>query len=261
MFRAAQEALRNVARPRRRRATSTSASTATDSRAGLDGRRRRPRVPPEPRTPRGRRPPRPARCSPTWPRDAGGRLEVDSEPGARHRGPPGGAGRDDPRPARRRPRRRARRPRAAARRRRRHRGRRRGRATAPRPSSSRDEHAPDVVLMDLVDARASTASRRRARSSRPTPGARVVVLTSFSDRERILDALDAGAIGYLLKDAEPDELFRGIRAAAAASRRSTRRAARERAAARAPSRAATPALTEREREVLGARRARACRTS
>jgi DNA-binding NarL/FixJ family response regulator len=41
-----------------------------------------------------------------------------------------------------------------------------------------------------------------------------VILTSFSDQERILQALDAGAVGYLLKDAEPDELLRGIRAAA-----------------------------------------------
>ena len=44
--------------------------------------------------------------------------------------------------------------------------------------------------------------------------AQVVILTSFSERDEILSALDAGAIGYLLKDAEPDELIRGIRAAA-----------------------------------------------
>ena len=43
----------------------------------------------------------------------------------------------------------------------------------------------------------------------------MVVLTSFSDRSRILDTLDAGAAGYVLKDAEPDELLRGIHAAAA----------------------------------------------
>ena len=42
----------------------------------------------------------------------------------------------------------------------------------------------------------------------------VVILTSFSDRARILEALDAGAIGYLLKDATPGELESGIRAAA-----------------------------------------------
>ena len=76
------------------------------------------------------------------------------------------------------------------------------------------ERAPDVVLMDLempgVDG--IEATRRIVAAA---PAARVVVLTSFSDRERILRALDAGAVGYLLKDAEPDELARGIRAAAA----------------------------------------------
>ena len=41
-----------------------------------------------------------------------------------------------------------------------------------------------------------------------------MILTSFSDRARILEALDAGAVGYLLKDATPDELESGIRAAA-----------------------------------------------
>ena len=75
------------------------------------------------------------------------------------------------------------------------------------------ECAPDVVLMDLemptVDGVAATAAITDAGNA-----ARIVVLTSFSDRERILDALDAGAIGYLLKDAPPDELMRGIRAAA-----------------------------------------------
>jgi DNA-binding response OmpR family regulator len=38
---------------------------------------------------------------------------------------------------------------------------------------------------------------------------RIVVLTSFADRQKILDAIDAGAIGYLLKDADPDEIVRG----------------------------------------------------
>jgi DNA-binding NarL/FixJ family response regulator len=107
---------------------------------------------------------------------------------------------------------------------------------------------PDVVLMDLempgMDGIEATARIRAAR-----PGTQVVVLTSFSDRERILDALDAGAAGYLLKDAEPEDLLRGIRAAAAGEAPLAPRAATELVAAR---RAARPAaeLTPREREVL-----------
>ena len=46
------------------------------------------------------------------------------------------------------------------------------------------------------------------------PEIAVVVLTSFSDRERILQAIDAGAAGYLLKDVEPAELERAIESAA-----------------------------------------------
>jgi DNA-binding NarL/FixJ family response regulator len=75
------------------------------------------------------------------------------------------------------------------------------------------ELEPDVVLMDLEMPRLGGIEATRQIAARAT-AARVVVLTSFSHEERILDALDAGAIGYLLKDAEPDELLRGIRAAA-----------------------------------------------
>src|SRR5207247_10197723 len=75
------------------------------------------------------------------------------------------------------------------------------------------QHTPGVGLMDRsmpgVDGVEAT---RQVVAERP--GAKVVILTSFSDRDRILDALDAGAVGYLLKDAEPDELLRGVRAAA-----------------------------------------------
>jgi len=74
----------------------------------------------------------------------------------------------------------------------------------------------------------------------------VVVLTAFSDRAQVLAALDAGACGYLLKDAEPDELLRGIRAAARGDSPLDPRAAhavltRETVGAN---------LTAREREVL-----------
>jgi DNA-binding NarL/FixJ family response regulator len=76
------------------------------------------------------------------------------------------------------------------------------------------EVAPDVVLMDLsmpvMDG--VEATRRIAAAA---PAVRVVVLTSFSDRARVNDALTAGAVGYLLKDCEPRELLAAVRAAAA----------------------------------------------
>ena len=75
------------------------------------------------------------------------------------------------------------------------------------------EHDADVVLMDLSMPRMDGAAATQALARR-RPDAQVVILTSFSDRDRILEALDAGAIGYLLKDAEPDAVLDGIRAAA-----------------------------------------------
>lgn len=72
---------------------------------------------------------------------------------------------------------------------------------------------PDVVLMDLsmpvLDG--VEATRRLLAQS---PETKVVVLTSFSDRDRVGEALAAGAIGYQLKDCEPRELLAAVRAAA-----------------------------------------------
>ena len=71
---------------------------------------------------------------------------------------------------------------------------------------------PDVALLDLAmpDVDGIEATRRILAGS---PDTKVIVFTSFSDRERIVGALDAGAVGYLLKDAEPAELHRAIVAA------------------------------------------------
>jgi DNA-binding NarL/FixJ family response regulator len=75
------------------------------------------------------------------------------------------------------------------------------------------EH-PDVVLMDLsMPGIGGVEATRRIVAA--DPGARVVVLTSFADDRHISDALAAGAIGYLLKHAGPDELLDAIRSAAA----------------------------------------------
>jgi DNA-binding NarL/FixJ family response regulator len=73
---------------------------------------------------------------------------------------------------------------------------------------------PSVVLMDLsmpgVDGVESTRRILEAR-----PGTAVVVLTSFSDRARVSEALAAGAVGYLLKDCDPADLLAAVRSAAA----------------------------------------------
>lgn len=108
---------------------------------------------------------------------------------------------------------------------------------------------PDIILMDLsmpggIDG--VVATRRIAAAQ---PQTRVVVLTSFADRDRVLDAIDAGAIGYLLKDTEPAELVRGVRSAVQGNSPLDPKVAGELLRARVD-RPSAGALTDREREVL-----------
>jgi DNA-binding NarL/FixJ family response regulator len=112
------------------------------------------------------------------------------------------------------------------------------------------EHQPDVVLMDLSMPRMDgIAATRELLAALPT--ARVIVLTSFSESEKIHDALDAGAVGYLLKDAEPEDVVRAVRDAAAGDAPLSPRAARALLPQnRRPGRAQSDALSAREREVL-----------
>jgi DNA-binding NarL/FixJ family response regulator len=113
--------------------------------------------------------------------------------------------------------------------------------------------APDVVVMDLrmpgVDGITATGRILAER-----PATRVLVLTTFGDDDHLYPALTAGATGFLLKDAPPEELLDGIRRAAAGDspfsqdvlRRLVRRAVDARAGAPRP----LPGLTGRERDVL-----------
>ena len=109
---------------------------------------------------------------------------------------------------------------------------------------------PDVVLMDLVMPSGDGVEAIGAVAA-AAPGARVLVLSSFSDDERIFAAVQAGAAGYLLKDVEPDRLAEAIRDVHAG-----RPALHPDVAARLMRRVADPSgplrerLTPREGEVL-----------
>jgi NarL family two-component system response regulator LiaR len=113
--------------------------------------------------------------------------------------------------------------------------------------------APDVVLMDLVMPRLDGVRAMRALRER-VPAARVIVLTSFLDDDRLMPAIQAGAAGYLLKDVEPAELARAVRAAHAGEAlidpTVAARLLRTLAAPRAPAAGDGGELTRREREVL-----------
>lgn len=123
------------------------------------------------------------------------------------------------------------------------------------------EHRPDVAVMDLQMPVLDGVEATRAIVAEAS-GTEVLVLTSFSDHARIDAAIEAGAVGYLLKDAEPEALLDGIRAVARgespldprAARRLLSRTAPEPVGAAAPGAggAAAPGagLSPREAEVL-----------
>ena len=114
------------------------------------------------------------------------------------------------------------------------------------------EHRPDVALMDLQMPVLDGVEATRAIVGEAT-GTEVLVLTSFSDHARIDAAIEAGAMGYLLKDAEPEALLDGIRAVARGESpldpRAARRLLSHRSSA-APGDPAAAALSPREAEVL-----------
>ncbi|HEX4811718.1 MAG TPA: response regulator transcription factor [Nonomuraea sp.] len=118
-----------------------------------------------------------------------------------------------------------------------------------------EHHLPDVVLMDLRMPRVDGLEAiKRVLAARP--GTRIVVLTTFAEDANVYSALRAGAVGFLVKDDDPERMVEAVRRAAAGEqllapsvlRRVVERflaAAEEQAAAPPP-----PGLTERELEVL-----------
>jgi NarL family two-component system response regulator LiaR len=111
------------------------------------------------------------------------------------------------------------------------------------------EALPDVILMDMVLPMMDGATTTRA-IRQQFPQVQVIVLTSFKEGELIKKALEAGAIGYLLKDVSADELARAIRAAN--SGRATLSPEAAQVLVETVNQPPTPGLdlTEREREVL-----------
>jgi NarL family two-component system response regulator LiaR len=112
-----------------------------------------------------------------------------------------------------------------------------------------EQFQPDVILMDLVMPEMGGVAATRIIRER-WPQVQVIALTSFQEQELVQDALQAGAISYLLKNVSMDELTEAVRAAHAG--RSTLAQEAVQALIRATSQGPAPGhdLTPREREVL-----------
>jgi DNA-binding NarL/FixJ family response regulator len=120
------------------------------------------------------------------------------------------------------------------------------------------DHRPDVIVMDVRMPVMDGLEATRAIAADPQlSSVRVLVLTTYDEDALVFEAIRAGAAGFLLKDAEPADLLRGIRVVAAGDTLLAPQAARRLIAAFAstPARTGPPAaaltlLTDREREIV-----------
>lgn len=121
-------------------------------------------------------------------------------------------------------------------------------------------HVADVVLLDiqmpLLDGLSALPELRRV-----APSTRVIVLTTFGERENVLRALEHGGAGFLLKDTAPAELIRAVRAAAAGDAYLSPAATRHVVEQLASGRAVARAEQARGRVAALARGARSSRSS
>ncbi len=115
------------------------------------------------------------------------------------------------------------------------------------------ELAPDVVVMDLRMPEVDGIEATR-RLQQVAPSAAVIVLTMFEDDDSVYAAMRAGALGYLLKGSQQDEIVRAIRAVAAGEAifgpEIARRVIAHFSTGAGSAREAFPGLTDREREIL-----------
>ncbi|MEP7089364.1 MAG: response regulator transcription factor [Nocardioidaceae bacterium] len=116
------------------------------------------------------------------------------------------------------------------------------------------ETRPDVVVMDLQMPGMDGVEATRLIVGQGLDS-EVVVLTSFSDSARIIAALDAGAVGYLLKDADPEDVLDGVRAVSRGESPIHPRVARQLLTDRTAAPVPEVQLTPREAEVLALVRA------
>lgn len=110
---------------------------------------------------------------------------------------------------------------------------------------------PDVILMDMLMPEMNGAEATRL-ITEEVPHVRVLILTSFSDSDILAETLSSGALGYLLKDSQPDDLLQAIRTVYRGQLTVPHNLARQMMTSPAEVEPADTVLTMREQEVMEA---------